>query len=464
MRKFFKKSGRLIFFLFESLFKLIDKIIVMPLSRLIYNISKLTSSNNTEFNRLLNRPHFILVISLILSLLCFKLIDGKVVSLVENEAETIKNVPVTVIYNEETFVVENVPETVDITITGRKSDIYLAKQLGEFAVELDLSKYTEPGTYKAYFTYAKSINGVKYVLDPSYLIVNIKDRVSEVHTVAYDLVNTDNLDPKLSVGSVSLNTTEVIVKGAEDTLSEITTIKALVDVAASKDGKNYTQAGTYEKTDIPLVAYDNKGHIIDNVEIVPNTLTGTLVLKSYKVTVPIQVITTGKLISGKSIASISINGAASYSLDIYGEESEIKDIKTVPVTVNVDGAGGDAVKNYSVSISKPNGVRYMTAKDLSITLTFGNEEEPKLVAISTIDKRNLADGYTANIVSGVPLTVQVKGVASNIAYIEASNIKAYVDLTGLTEGTHEVTVKVENNNPLLNYVVETPVTIKITKD
>ena len=71
--------------------------------------------------------------------------------MIENEAEIIKNVPVNLIYNEEAYVVENVPETVDITITGRKSDIYLAKQLGEFAVELDLSKYNvTAGAYESF--------------------------------------------------------------------------------------------------------------------------------------------------------------------------------------------------------------------------------------------------------------------------------------------------------------------------
>jgi len=467
MSKIFKKIGRIIFAILESLYKVIDKLIIMPISRFIYNLSKSTSANNSSFNKLLNRPHFLIVISLIFAVICFLLIDNKVIKLVENEAEIIKNVPVNLIYNEEAYVVENVPDTIDITIAGRKSDIYLAKQLGEFAVELDLSKYTEAGTYKVYFTYSKSIDSVDYILDPSYLTVTIADKVSEVHSVDYDLVGTDDLDSKLSVDSVTLDSTEVIVKGSQTALDKISSVKALVSVSKPSGEENsnnvYTEADTYELTNIPIVAYDEKGKIIDNVEIVPNTLTGTLVLKSYKTTVPLSVFTTGELLKGKAIASITINNNPNYSLDIYGEEAEIKNITSVPVTINVDGLGDESVKNYKVTISKPAGVRHMSIKNVTITATFGDEEQ-KTIEVTDIANKYLADGYNATIISNSRTTVQVKGVKSNIESLDASDIKAYVDLSGLGEGVHDVDVKVDNNNPLINYVVTNTIKVNITKE
>lgn len=459
MSKLFKKIGRIIFTIFSALFELIDKILIMPLSRLVYNISKLLGGNNSNFNKLLNRPQFLIVLSLVFSVICFLLIDNKVISLLETEAEIIKNVPVKLIYNEEAFVVENVPETINITIAGRKSDIYLAKQLGEFSVEMDLSKYTESGTYKVGFTSSESIDSVEYILDPSYLNVTIKDKISEVHTVNYDLVSTDELDKKLSVGSVTLDSSEVIVKGSQDALDEISSVKALVSLSDD----DYTEASTYQMTNIPLVAYNDKGEIIKNVEIVPRTLTGTLVLKSYKTVVPLSVSTTGKLVSGKAIASLTINNNSSYTVDIYGEENEIKNITSVPVTINVDGLGAESVKNYSVTISKPTGVRYMSVKNVTITATFGDEEQKTLEVVS-IDPINKADGYSANIQPTSKIYVQVKGVKSNIDKIEAQNIKTYVDLSGLGEGTHNVEVKVDNNNPLVDYVVTSTVPVTIVKD
>ncbi len=458
MSKFLKKIGRIIYTIFESFFRLIDKLIIMPISRLVYNVSKSTSGNNNSFNKLLNRPQFLIIMSLVFAIICFLLIDNKVLSLVSNEAEVIEDVPVKLVYNEEAFVVENVPDTVDITITGRKSDIYLAKQFGEFEVQLNLSSYTEAGTYKVYFTSKESINAVDYKLNPTYLNVTIKDKVSEVKTVTYDLVGTDKLDRKLSVSSVSLDSSEVVVKGSQDTLDNISSIKALVDVSLD----SYTEKATYELTSIPLVAYDKNGRIIENVEIVPKTLTGTLVLDSYKMTVPLAVQTTGKLVSGKAVASIMINNSANLTVDIYGEEEEIKNITSVPVIVNVDGAGAESVMNKSVVINRPTGVREISVRNATIQITFGDEEQ-KTIDVNDVSYRYLADGYTANAVRK-DIQVQVKGVRSNIDNIDASNIRPYVDLSGLGEGTHEVEVKIDNNNPLVNYVVTSTITVKITKN
>lgn len=460
MSKIFKKLFKIIYVILESIYKLIDKIIIMPISRLVYNITKVSKSKNVDLNKYLSKPNFLIYLSLILALIAFLLIDNKVVNLVENEAEIIKNIPVNIIYNEEAFVVENVPEEVDITITGRKSDIYLAKQLGDFRVELDLSKYTEPGTYKVKFTYSKSIESVNYNLDPSYVTVTIKDKVSEVHSVTYDLIN-DDLDGKLSVNKVTLDSNEVIIKGSQDVLDKIASVKALVDVTDSK----YDSAGTYEISNIPLVAYDKKGKIVENVEIVPSTLSGTVELKSYKQSVPLNITTTGKLVSGRAIASLTINNASSYTVDIYGEENDIKKITSVPVDINIDGLGKESTKTYNVTINKPNGVRYISTKNVTINVTFGDEEQ-KTIDIHDIGFKDgsIPDGYTANIISNSATSVQVKGVKSNISNITESDINAYVDLSGLGEGTHEVEVKIDNNNPLVSYVVSSTITIKMTKN
>ncbi len=459
MSKFLKKIGRVIFTFFESIFKVIDKFIVMPISRLIYNVQKGTNSNNNSFNKLLNRPQFLIIMALVFAIICFVLIDNKVLSLVSNEAEIIKDVPVNLIYNEEAFVVENVPKTVDITISGRRSDIYLAKQLGEFEVELNLSKYTEAGTYRVYFTSTEPIKAVDYILNPNYINVTIKDKVSEVKSVTYDLVGTDKLDNKLSVSSVTLDSSEVVVKGSQTAIDNISSIKALVDLSLD----TYKEKGTYELTNIPLVAYDKNGEILSNVEIVPKTLTGTLVLNSYKMTVPLSILTTGNLVNGKAIASILINNSASFTVDIYGEEEDIKDITSVPVTVNVDGYGAESVKNYTVIIAKPVGVRDISVKNVTITISFGDEEQ-KTLTVNDFSYKNLAEGYTANPTSNKAIEIQAKGVRSNLSNIDASNIRPYLDLSGLGEGTYEVEVKIDNNNPLINYMVTSTVTVKITKN
>ena len=445
---------------FKKIYNFIDKCIVVPISRAVYYLSKKFKKNQGKLDKILNRPHFLIYLSLIIAVALFLLIDSKVISLVETEAEVIANVPVVVKYNEEAYVVEGVPETVDITITGRKSDIYLAKQLGEYEVILDLSDYTPSDTpYKVYFTYSKSIDSLSYQLSPEYVQVTIKNKESQVVPISYDLLNVDALDSRLSVESVSLDKSEVVVKGGSDALAEIASVKALIDLAQ----QDFTEAGTYDVDNIELAAYDSHGNRLDNIEIVPETISATVVLESYSRTVPISVETTGELVTGKAIASILINNNTNYSITIYGDKEEIDNIDSVPVTINVDGRGNESTWTYDVNIRKPNGVREMSVETVEITATFGEEQQTTIDISNDIKEMNLTDGLRVNILNGEEITVQVKGVASVLENIENEAINAYIDLSGYTAGDYEVEVKIENNNPLLTYVVSTTVQIRITE-
>lgn len=445
---------------FKKIYKFIDQKIVVPISRFIYYLSKKFKKNQGKLDKLLNRPHFLIYLSLFLAVIMFILIDTKVINLVKTEAEEIRGVPVVVKYNEEAYVIEGVPDTVDITLTGRKSDIYLAKQLGEYEVILDLSEYTPSDTpYKVYFTYSKSIDSLTYKLDPSYVQVTIKNKESQVKSISYDLLNLNALDSKLSVKSVTLNKSEVVVKGGSDALDDIASVKALIDLEKQK----FTEAGTFDIDNVELVAYDSKGNKLKNIEIVPGTISATVVLESYSKTVSLAIETTGNLIAGKSIASILINGSSDYTITIYGEESEIENITQVPVTINIDGLGKESTKTYNATINKPNGVREMSTEKVTITATFGEEKQKTIDISNNILPKNLSSGLTVNMIDAKDITVQAKGVASVIEKLNDEDISAYVDLSGLGVGEHEVEIKIDNKNPLVNYVVSSKLKIKITE-
>ena len=446
---------------FKKIYSFIDKCIVIPISRAVYYLSKKLKKNQGKLDKVLNRPHFLIYLSLIIAVVLFLLIDSKVISLVETEAEVITNVPVVVQYNEEAYVVEGVPETVDITITGRKSDIYLAKQLGEYEVILDLSDYTPSDTpYKVYFTYSKSIDSLSYQLSPEYVQVTIKNKESQVTSISYDLLNIDALDSRLSVESVTLDKSEVVVKGGSDALAEIASVKALIDL----EQQNFTEAGTYDISNVELAAYDSSGNRLDNIEIVPETISATIVLDSYSRSVPISVETTGTLVTGKSIATLLINNSEEYMITIYGDQSVIDEIDSVPVTINVDGRGNESVWTYDVNIRKPNGVREMSVDSVEITATFGEEQQTTIDITNDIDEINLADGLTVNILSGQTITVQAKGVASVLEDLGDTRVNAYIDLAGYGVGDHEVEVKINNTNPLITYVVSSTVRIRIAEE
>lgn len=455
MSKIGKKIGKF----FNKCYQILDEKFVTPISRAIYFLFEKFKNNPVHLEKFLNRPLILVYISLILAVTTFILVDSQVITLVETEAEILSNQPVNVVYNKESYVVEGLVDSVDIILTGRKSSLYLAKQLGEHEVVLDLSDYEASDTpQKVALTYNQTVDNINYKLDPAYVIVTIKKKISEEKNVTYELLNEDKLNEKFSISDVSLDQNTVIVKGSQDALDKIATVKALIDLSNNK----FTEAITYDVDNLPLVAYDSAGNVIENVEIVPNTLSASISFSTYKATVPIVVTTTGDLVAGKAISLITINGKTSYTVDIYGEKEEIDKITSVPVVIDINGSGTGGALTRVADIKKPTGVRSISETDVKIVVTFGDEKQ-KTINISNIRANNLSSGLTVNRTNDDPISVQVKGVQSVIDSINESNIAAYIDLTNYTAGTYDVDVQIENTDPRIKYVVSNKVNVVITQ-
>lgn len=442
--------------LFKGIYNILDKLIVTPISKLIYRISKLGKNNNGKLEKILNRPIVLLYVSLICAIAVFYLVDSKVISLVDNEAEIITGQSVTVIYNEENYVVDGVPETVDITLIGSKSNLYLAKQIGDHEVVLDLTDY-EPGNYKVKLKYNHSMNNVSYKLDPGTISIKISEKESEVFNLSYDLVNENKLDKKLNIGSVTLDKSEVIVKGSRETLDTISNVKALVDVEAA----GLTNKGEYEVDSIKLVAYDQNGNKVDNVEMVPNSISAKVKVESYSVELPVKVVTSGNITTGYALNSIN---SSVTKVTVYGDQEVLDTLSSIEAPIDVTGLSAD--KTFSgVTLTKPAGVRYMSDTTTSVTVTLDQEASKEFAGI-VIESKNVAEGYTVSALTENDRTITViaKGVSSALESLDTSKIKAYVDLSGYTAGTYEVDVKLETDDSRYTLVSTTSkVNIKISK-
>ncbi len=438
--------------IFKAIYTFIDKVIVIPISRIIYRISELSKNHSGKFEKVLNRPNILVYVSLFCAIFIFLLIDTKAINLVTEEAEIISGQKVKIIYNEEAYVVEGVPETVDITLIGRKSDLYLAKQLGEHEVVLDLSGYST-GQHKVRLKYNHSIESVNYKLDPSTITIKISEKVSAVKSLTHDLLNKDKLDSKLSIKSVELDRNEVIIKGSAEALESVATVRALIDLKAA----NLTEKGTFTVDSIVLVAYDNNGTRLNNVEIVPTKVSASVVVDSYYAELPVKIVTTGTPTVGYAILSAISNIT---KVGVYGDQSVIENLLFIEAVIDIDGLNTN--KTFNVNLTKPAGVRFMTETTASINITMDSESSREFENIP-IESINLGNNYTVQALSDedAEITVIAKGVNSVLNSIEDSNmIKARIDLSGYGIGTHEVKVEVYIDDVRLNLIPKVS-TVKI---
>ena len=452
MNKIFRSIGHL----FKVIGRFIDKKIVLPITKFFVGISNKFKGNGRSFERILTRKPGLIIVSLLVALGVFFIADSKTTSLIETSAEVLYDQPISATYNEEAYVVEGLPETVDITLIGRKSDVYLAKQLPTNDITVDLTGL-EPGVHKVNLKYKKALSSVEYKLDPSVATIVIYEKVSAEKEVNYEVINKDKIDSKLMVEDVTLDTERVYVKGNEATLNEVASVKALIDLKNLVD----PQVGEQELKDVKLVAYDSDGKRVD-AEIVPSKINATIEITSPQKEVPIRVIPRNydDIVFGKAISNITPDIT---QVTIYGESDKLEDISYIPVYVDVGDLKED--KEFSITIDRPSGVRAISATSVKVKVTLGDETTKEFDDIY-LEYENLGDGLSAQTVgeNSNRVTISVKGVQSVLSNLDPTTIKAYVDLKGLGVGQHEVTVQASGSDLRGKYSSKTTkVTLRITE-
>ena len=427
--------------LIKRFFRFIDKKIIVPITKFFVSIGEKLKLSDKPLEKALSKKSSMIILSLVLAVIVFVIIDRQNTTLLEKNAEVLYDIPLSATYNDEEYVVEGLPETVDITLIGTKANLYLAKQLPTQDVTVDLSDL-KPGVHKVNLKYKQSITSVEYKLDPSEVTVVVSSKKSETRSVESDIVNLNKLDSKLAINNTKLDTDEVIIKGTEDSLAKVSTIKALINVSDMVDPK----AGTNTLKDIPLIAYDEKGAKVD-VEMVPSKVTATVEIESPSKTVPLEIEPTGNVIFGKAIKNIT---SSVQKVTIYGNSKVLDNTNSIKVKIDVNNLKSN--KDYTVTIKKPAGIREISEKVVTAKVELDDEVTTELSGVK-LGVVNLGSNYTAQATSenATEVTVILKGVESIIKNITPSDVEAYVDLEGLGAGDHEVEIKVKGTDPKVKY-------------
>ena len=449
-----KKIGKIFLRIFRHVGLFFDKRLITPLTKIILWLMNAFQDFARNFDKLSAKKSTLLVVSLLLAFGTFILIDKESNVMIDQYAEILYKQPVTAVYNEELYVIEGLPEAVDITLIGQRRHIFLAKQSPAKGVSVDLTGL-KPGNHKVTLKYTQRLKSLDYKLDPSQVTVTIYEKESENKNLTYDILHQDKLDNKLYISNIELDRNEVIVKGARYVLDKIAAVKALIDVNAIPNPK----AGDITIKDIPLVAYDDNGEIID-VEIVPKSITAKITITSPSKEIPIKLVPVNNLAFGKSIKSMTSSVS---KVTVYGEQATIDAIEQLEVEIDVKGLEED--KEYNVRLKKPKGITEISVKTMTVKVEVDNSSSKEFENIS-VQSQNLDSKYKvqALTVDDRQVTVVVKGSEESLKKVTEGDITAFIDLKDYGVGTHEVEVQVTGSDLKLTYVSKTKkVKIKISE-
>ena len=460
--------------LIKKIFKFIDKRFIIPITKFFVFIGEKIKITDKPLEKLLSKKSSMIILSLLISTGIFLYVEKEHVTLLETNAEVINNRPLTAIYNDEEYVVEGLPKSVDVILIGTKANLYLAKQLPTKDITVDLSKL-KPGKHEVKLKYKQSVSSVEYKIDPSVVTVDISIKQSETRQVDYEIVNVDKLDSKYSIKSVKLyqeekedktskkkddnekedknNIDEVIIKGTNEKISKVSIIKALINVNKMVD----PHVGENDLDDVQLVAYDQDGERVD-IEIVPSKIRAKIEIESPSKDVPLEIETVGNVVFGKAIKSIN---SSVQKVTIYGDSKTLD--ATTSIKAKVDISDLKSNKDFTVSIKKPTGIRDISEKTVNVKIELDNEATTEVSGVK-LSYINLGSNFSVQALNenSTEISVILKGVESVITNIDSTQIEAYVDLEGLTAGEHKVKIKVKGDDARVQYypkVTETKIKI-----
>ncbi|NLA78066.1 MAG: hypothetical protein GX845_00775 [Erysipelothrix sp.] len=378
------------------------------------------------------------IVALVLALMLYMTInfggEGIFDGGVSGAGDTINNIPLRVIANDEVYEVSGLPQTVSALIVGDLADIQMTKNQGEYQVVADLTGLTE-GTHQVNLLPQNFSPRVNVAINPATAIVKVERKISSRFVLDYDFVNVNKMDLEYVLGEPQLELNEVIIRAAEDTIKEIAFVKAFIDVEGVTESFN---------KEVPIVAYDQQGQRV-NVDVIPATIKADVEVTSPNKTVPVVVDPVGEIPDGKAIDAIVMDHQ---SVTLYGPDAILSQIEQLRVPINATTLTGDTNMVYTISL--PSGVRKssVTRVNLEITLTEGSSVTFTDVPINY--RHNNADyRFTLLNPDDAYTDVEVFGSVDRIGALNVDDIQIYIDMFDIGLGEQVVPLYSEGPTSLI---------------
>ena len=378
------------------------------------------------------------IVALVLALMLYATInfggEGFFDSGVSGSGDTINNIPLRVIANDEVYEISGLPQSVSALIVGDLADIQMTKNQGDYQVVADLTGLTE-GTHQVNLLPQNFSPRVNVAINPATAIVKIERKISSRFVLDYDFVNVNKMALEYVLGEPQLELNEVIIRAAEATIKEIAFVKAFIDV------EGVTESFSKE---VPIVAYDQQGQRV-NVDVIPSTIKVEVAVTSPNKTVPVVVEPVGEIPNGMAIDQIVMDHA---SVTLYGPDAILAQIEELRVPINATTLTGDT--NIVYTISLPSGVRKssVTRVNLEISLTQGTS---KFFTNVPINYRHNNAGYRFTLINpeDAYTDVEVFGAIDRVEALNEDDIQVYIDMFDINLGEQTVPLYTEGPNSLI---------------
>ncbi|MGM9986160.1 MAG: YbbR-like domain-containing protein [Bacillaceae bacterium] len=387
-------------------------------------------------DKFINSSWFLKIISLLLAVLLYISIavEGEVGNLnttgsfFSDVPEQIEDVKITAIYDSENLTVSGIPSGVDMTLQGSNSIVKSTILEKKYEVYVDLSSLPL-GTHTVPLKYKNISDKLKVKLKPAQVTVTIQEKITKKFPVEVKYINKDKIVDGYKLEDPLIKPTRVTVTGPKETVDDITSIRAIVDL------KGVNQ--TFSKN-VNIRAYNDDGEEVP-IDIEPNVVNVTIPVVTPSKVVSLNVKQTGKLSDNLELVSIEVDPK---NVTIFGPLHQINSIGYL----NGPEIDLSTIKESTViekDIPLIDGIEKALPSKVEIKITV-RQIEKKTIKNVPIELTGLPSGYEANFVnpSDGKMDITIEGEKSIVDSINASDFKVNVNVSSYGAGQHKVSLQI----------------------
>lgn len=244
------------------------------------------------------------------------------------------------------------------------------------------------------------------------------------------------------VGDISVSPSVITVTAPQSFLDQVASVGVTVNVdSVSKDVSQHAA----------VVLYNAGGSELDTSDVKHLSLSSTDVDVTVQIMNVKTVDITGNVTGTDSVArgyrydGMTIEPS---TVSVYGRKSALSDLSSLSLpdgALDVTGADADVTQTFHLSdLQLPDGVYLVDDADTEFTVTLHVDKtntKTFQIPISSLTIENLDDSLQIQNTSDT-LNVTVEGLSGDLDALQASEITAVLDLSGLKAGTSTVTADV----------------------
>lgn len=322
-------------------------------------------------------------------------------------------------------------DTVRVTVKGKRSFVETLKEK-DFTATADLSELSKVNAVNVNVKLNKeSSSGVEVDWDNAVLKVNLEKRITRKFkvVVAYEGETSENF----VLGEMIPKPNIVEVSCGESKFKKIDHVGVMVHL----NGESEDFEASYSP-----VLYDANGDALDDTNVTfsnDSIRVSTEILETKEI--PIHVTTTGTPAAGYRLVQTDYKPE---SVRVYGKKDALDRQSSIKIQINIQNEKKDVEKEIPLTAYLNEGVNLVgDTETVSVRCEIEKEGQRVLTLTpSDIAVRSLPANYTMNFDSETQkYEVEVWGDESILADVNIADLGAYVDLAGLSDGSHTLEVK-----------------------